>query len=90
MQTAKENMHSGFSGTYPQPYPIMNKLLMRVLNFDTQQLLEAFQPTIPTHCIHDTHAVARKFPSCADPRFLEETQRLTRAYEAATDDQEKL
>ena len=35
-------MHSGFSGPYPQAYPIMNRLLGRVMDFKTQRLLEEF------------------------------------------------
>ena len=35
VQTGKSNMHSGFSGAFPQPYPIMNKLLGRIMDFDT-------------------------------------------------------
>ena len=33
--TGKSNMHSGFSGAFPQPYPIMNRLLARIQNFET-------------------------------------------------------
>ena len=68
----------------------MNKLLQRVLNFDTQELLPAFQPDIPAHCVQDIHAVARQFPNCQSPVFPAETQRLTRAYDGAPDCQEKL
>ena len=37
--TGKSNYHSGFSGAFPQPYPIMNRLLGRIMDFETQQLL---------------------------------------------------
>lgn len=44
VQTGKSNMHSGFSGAFPQPYPIMNRLISRIFNFETQELLPQFQP----------------------------------------------
>ena len=50
VQTGKSNMHSGFSGAFPQPYPIMNNLLGRMMNFETQEMLAEFQPEIPDHC----------------------------------------
>lgn len=90
VQTGKSNMHSGFSGAFPQPYPIMNRLIARIFNFETQELLPEFQPQIPNHCIEQTHAVARLFPEREGAAILDDVSNLTRQYADAPDSKEKL
>jgi len=51
VRTGTNNLHSGYSGFYPQAYPIMNRLLQRLMDFETQQMLPEFQPDIPDYAI---------------------------------------
>lgn len=90
VQTGDSNMHSGFSGPYPQPYPIMNQLLSRVLNFETQELHAEFQPEIPAHCIEQTHAVAKLFPERDSQAIFPDLSNTTRQHAGAPDAKEKL
>lgn len=90
VQTAKSNMHSGFSGPYPQPYYIMNQLLGRVINFETQELLPEFQKEIPANRIEQTHAAARLFPERDSDAPLPGVANLTHKHAAAPDAKEKL
>lgn len=69
VQTAKSNMHSGFSGPYPNSYFVMNQLLARVVNFETHEMLPEFQTEIPPFRVDETHATARLFPE-TDSGFL--------------------
>jgi acetylornithine deacetylase/succinyl-diaminopimelate desuccinylase-like protein len=36
VRTGTNHLHSGYSGYYPQAYPIMNRLLGRLVDFETQ------------------------------------------------------
>jgi acetylornithine deacetylase/succinyl-diaminopimelate desuccinylase-like protein len=40
--TGLKGMHSGYSGAWPQPWPLMNKLLSRLINPDTQMMNPQF------------------------------------------------
>ena len=83
-------MHSGFSGPYPQPYYIINSLLSRVINFQTQELLPEFQAEIPENRIEQTHAAARLFPERDSDAPLDGVRNLTHQYADAPDAKEKL
>ena len=88
--TGKSNYHSGFSGAFPQPYPIMNRLLGRIMDFETQQLLPKFMPKIPAHCVEQTQAVAQLFPARDGAAMLDQVDNLTRKFSGQPGAKEKL
>jgi len=90
VQTAKSNMHSGFSGPYPNPYFIMNQLLARVVNFETQELLPEFECEIPQFRVEQTHDAARKFPETDSGFLLEGVSTTAMKHQGAADAAEKL
>ena len=90
VQTGKNNMHSGHSGAFPQPFYVINQLLGRVIDLNTQELLPDFQPKIPDYCIEQTHQVSRIWPDCKSPNILDEVTGLTNQHAGKDDAKEKL